>query len=126
VLAVREHLDRFGDAEIVVVTFADPDRLAAHRDHLGVPFTIVTDPARALYRLLGAERGTRRQVWSPGTLRRYVRLVRAGRRLRRPTEDVYQLGADAVVGRDGRLRYRSLPSTPDARPPVEDLIAALD
>ncbi|MFM7534463.1 MAG: AhpC/TSA family protein [Acidimicrobiales bacterium] len=125
-LAVREHLDRFGDAEIVVVTFADPDRLAAHRDHLGVPFTIVTDPARALYRLLGAERGTRRQVWSPGTLRRYVRLVRAGRRLRRPTEDVYQLGADAVVGRDGRLRYRSLPSTPDARPPVEDLIAALD
>jgi len=123
---VREHLDRFGDAEIVVVTFADPDRLAAHRDHLGVPFTIVTDPARALYRLLGAERGTRRQVWSPGTLRRYVRLVRAGRRLRRPTEDVYQLGADAVVGRDGRLRYRSLPSTPDARPPVEDLIAALD
>lgn len=123
---MREHLDRFGDAEIVVVTFADPDRLAAHRDHLGVPFTIVTDPARALYRLLGAERGTRRQVWSPGTLRRYVRLVRAGRRLRRPTEDVYQLGADAVVGRDGRLRYRSLPSTPDARPPVEDLIAALD
>ncbi len=125
-LAVRAHLDRFADAEIVVVTFADPARLAAHRDHLGVPFTIVTDPTRALYRLLGAERGTRRQVWSAGTLRRYVHLLRAGRRLRRPTEDVYQLGADAVVGRDGRLRYRSLPSTPDARPPVEELIAALD
>ncbi len=123
---MREHLDRFGDAEIVVVTFADPARLAAHRAHLGVPFPIVADPDRVLYRLLGAERGTRRQVWSAGTLRLYVRLVRAGRRLRRPTEDVYQLGADAVVGRDGRLRYRSLPSTPDARPPVEELIAALD
>jgi hypothetical protein len=26
----------------------------------------------------------------------------------------------------GRLRYLSLPSSPDARPPVSDLIAALD
>ena len=56
----------------------------------------------------------------------YARLIRAGRRLRRPTEDIHQLGADAVVGRDGTLRYLSLPSTPDARPPISDLIAALD
>ena len=56
----------------------------------------------------------------------YARLIRAGRRLRRPTEDIHQLGADAVVGRDGTLRYLSFPSTPDARPPISDLIAALD
>lgn len=125
-LAVRDHLDRFGDATIAVVTFASPDRLAAHRQHLGVPFTIVTDQSRELYRLLGAERGTARQVWSMGTLRMYARLLRQGRRLRRPTEDIHQLGADAVIGRDGRLRYLSLPSTPDARPPVSELITALD
>ncbi len=91
-----------------------------------MPFTIVTDQNRELYRLLGAERGTARQVWSMGTLRMYARLLRQGRRLRRPTEDIHQLGADAVIGRDGRLRYLSLPSTPDARPPVTDLITALD
>ncbi len=125
-LAVRDHLDHFDDAEIVVVTFAAPGRLAAHREHLGVPFTIVTDTDRRLYTLLGAERGTRRQVWSIGTLRMYVRLLRSGRRLARPTEDVNQLGADAVIGRDGRLRYLSLPASPDARPPVSDLVAALD
>ena len=56
----------------------------------------------------------------------YLRLIRAGRRLRRPTEDIHQLGADAVIGRDGTLRYLSLPSTPDARPPISELIAALD
>ena len=57
--------------------------------------------------------------------RSHVRpLLRSGRRLARPTEDINQLGADAVIGRDGRLRYLSLPSTPDARPPVSDLIAA--
>lgn len=121
-----EHLDRFADAEIVVVSFAEPARLAAHRTHLDVPFTFVADTTRQLYRMLGADRGTRRRVWSPGTLRMYARLIRSGRRLQRPTEDIYQLGADAVVGRDGRLRYLSLPASPDARPPVDELIAALD
>jgi len=125
VLAVREHLDRFGDAEIVVVTFADPARLAAYRSHLGVGFTFVADVDRRLYRLLGAARGSRRQVWSSGTLRMYARLWRAGRRPSWPTEDMYQLGADAVVGRDGTLRYLSLPPTPADRPPVTDLIDAL-
>jgi AhpC/TSA antioxidant enzyme len=126
VIAVRDRIEQFGDAEIVVVTFAAPERLARHRDHLQIPFTIVADVDRRVYELLGAERGTRRQVWSLGTLRLYARLLRQGRRLTRPTEDIHQLGADAVIGRDGRLCYLSLPSTPDARPPVEQLIAALD
>ena len=126
-IAVRDHLDQFGDATIVVVTFAAPERLAAHRDHhLAIPFTIVTDVDRRLYRLLGAERGSNCQIWSFGTLRMYAGLLLRGRHLRKPTEDIHQLGADAVIGRDGRLRYLSLPSTPDARPPVSDLIAALD
>ena len=125
-IAVRDHRAQFGDATVVVVTFAAPDRLAAHREHLRIPFTIVTDTDRSLYRLLGAERGSNRQVWSLGTLRMYTGLLRQGRRLQRPTEDIHQLGADAVIGRDGRLRFLSLPSTPDARPPVSALIAALD
>ncbi|MEO6159081.1 MAG: AhpC/TSA family protein [Ilumatobacteraceae bacterium] len=125
-IAVRDHLDEFGDARVAVVTFAAPERLAAYRLHLEVPFDVVADVDRVLYRLLGAERGTIRQLWSLGTIRMYVRLIRARRKLRRPTEDIHQLGADAVFGRDGGLRYLSLPSTPDARPPVSDLIAALD
>jgi hypothetical protein len=123
VIAVRDQLDQFRDATVVV---AAPERLAAYRSHLAIPFAIVTDIDRRLYRLLGAERGSNRQIWSLGTLRMYARLVLRGRRIRRPTEDMHQLGADAVFGRDGRLRYLSLPATPDARPPVSDLIAALD
>ncbi len=123
---MRDHLDQFGDARIAVVTFATPERLAAYRAHLGLSFDVVADTDRVLYELLGAQRGTNRQVWSPGTLRMYVRLIRAGRRPRRPTEDIHQLGADAVIGRDGTLRYLSLPSSPDQRPPISELVAALD
>jgi hypothetical protein len=126
VIAVRDHLDHFGDATIAVVTFADPARLAAYRTHLRLPFDVLADPFRDLYRLLGVGRGTTRQVWSPGTLRMYGSLLRRGRRLRRPTEDIRQLGADAVVGRDGILRYLALPASPDTRPPISELLAALD
>ena len=123
-LAVRDHLDQFGDATIAVVTFADPARLAAYRDHLDLPFPILTDPDRALYRAVGAERGSNSQIWSFGTLRTYARLLRHGRRLQRPTEDIHQLGADIVVRPDGVITYLALPSTPDARPPIEELIRA--
>ncbi len=83
-----DHLDQFGDAGIAVVTFATPERLAAYREHLRLPLDVVADTDRTLYRLLGAERGSNRQVWSAGTLRMYARLLRAGRRLHRPTEDI--------------------------------------
>ncbi|MEZ5227734.1 MAG: AhpC/TSA family protein [Acidimicrobiales bacterium] len=123
---MRDHLDQFGDATIAVVTFADPSRLAAHRAHLVVPFHVVADTERQLYQLLGVGTGSTRQVWSLGTLRMYWRLLRSGRRLQRPTEDLHQLGADVVVGRNGVIRYLARPSSPDARPPVSELIAALD
>jgi hypothetical protein len=127
VIAVRDRLAEFGDAHVAVVTFAAPDRLAAYRSHLDLPFDVVADVDRTLYGLLGAERGSNRQVWSLGTLRMYGRLLRRGRRLSRPTgDDIHQLGADAVVGRDGVLRLVSLPATPDARPPIDTLLAALD
>jgi hypothetical protein len=126
VIAVRDHVEQFGDAIIAVVSFAAPERLGAYREHLGLSFVLVADVERILYRMLGADRGTNRQIWSLGTLLMYARLLRRGRRLRRPTEDIHQLGADAVVGRDGTLRYLSLPATPDARPPITELLAALD
>ena len=123
---MRDRITQFGDATVAVVTFAPWERLAAYRDHLHVSFPLLSDVDRDLYRLLGAERANSRQVWSLGTLRMYARLVRDGRRLQRPTEDIHQLGADAVVGRDGVLRYLCLPATPDSRPRVDELIKALD
>jgi hypothetical protein len=126
VIAVRDHLDQLGDALPVVITFAvDPARLAAYRTHLDLGFPVVTDVDRTLYRRLGADRGSLRQVWSPGTLMMYARLIRSGRRLTTPTEDTRQLGADAVVGRDGRLERVWLPESPDARPPITAMIDAV-
>jgi peroxiredoxin len=126
VIAVRDHLDQLGDALPVVVTFTDDwRRLAAYREHLDVEFPVLADVDRVLYDLLGAGRGSIRNVWSPGTLAMYARLLLRGRRLHVPTEDTRQLGADAIIGRDGRLRRVWLPESPDARPPIETIIDAV-
>ncbi len=125
-IAVRDHLDQLGDALPVVVTFTDDvSRLAAYRDHLEVEFPVLADVDRVLYDLLGAGRGSLRKVWSPGTLAMYGRLLLRGRRLHAPTEDTRQLGADAIVGRDGRLHRVWLPESPDARPSIQTIIDAV-
>ena len=122
---MSERLVEFGDIQVAVVTFTDPARLDAYREHLGVSFPVVTDVNRSLYHALGLERGTRRQVWSVGTLKLYLRLLRRGRRLQAAHEDTRQLGADLVVDGAGRIVRIFRPATPDARPGVDELVAAL-
>ena len=123
---MRDHRHRLGDALPVVVTFVDdPARLAAYRRHLEIEFPVLTDVDRVLYRTFGAGRGSLRRVWSPGTLATYARLVRRGRRPTAATEDTRQLGADAVLDRDGRLHRLWLPPTPSARPHVDEIVDAV-
>jgi peroxiredoxin len=126
VVAVRNRQTELGDALFVVVTFADhPAQLASYRDHLGLDTPVVADVDRTLYRSLGVGRGSLRRVWSPGTLATYARLLVRGRRLRRPTEDTRQLGADLVVDRDGVIQALWLPKGPDLRPAVDEIVDAV-
>ena len=122
---MRDHLDRFGDAVIAVVTFADLSRLARYREHLELPFPVLADPDRAVYRAFGLGKGTWRQVYGWTTLRRYAELLAKGRRVRGPTEDTLQLGGDFVVDRAGRLTYGFWGDAPADRPSIEELAGAV-
>ena len=122
---MRDRIDDFGDTTIAIVTFAGHERLAAHRDHLSVPFPFLSDPDRLLYRRFDLGRGSLRNLYGIGTLRLYASLIRRGRRLRRPTEDTRQLGGDFVIGPDGRLRAAFRPASPDDRPTIDELVAAV-
>jgi len=122
---VSERQADFGGVDIAVVTFTDPTHLGAYVEHLGVSFPVVSDVDRALYTALGIARGTRRQVWSLGTLRKYWQLLRSGKRLQRSHEDIRQLGADVIVAADGTIARLFTPTTPDARPSIDELLAAL-
>ena len=120
-----ERLDELDGAAVVLVTFTRPRNLRGYRARFGIPYPVLADEERAVYRAYGLGRGPWWRVWGPATVRAYTRLVRGGARLQRPSEDTLQLGGDFVVGPDGRLRYAYRSKGPADRPPVDDLIAAV-
>ncbi len=122
---MRDRLPEFGDAHIAAVTFADAERLPPHRAHLDLPFPLLADPKRQVYGQFGLGRGSFRQIWNPGTLTLYAKLLRRGRTPRRPAQDTRQLGGDFVIDRQGRLAAGFWPASPDDRPSVDALVAAV-
>ncbi len=122
---MSERLDDFGSGSVAAVTFAPPDLLAAHRERLDLAFPLLADPDRTLYRRFGLDRGSWREVWGLGTLKLYRELLSRGRRLRGPLQDTRQLGGDFVIDGGRRLVAAYRPRSPDARPSVDELVAAM-
>ena len=124
-IAVRDRLAELAPAQVVVVTFSEPDRLAAYHDHLALSFPILADTDRSFYRAYELGRGSLRRIYSIGTLRMYATLLLHGRRFRRPVEDTRQLGGDFVIDGAGRVAFVHNARGPDDRPSVDVLIAAV-
>lgn len=124
---MRDRLDEMGDAEVGVVFFDSTDRLGDYRRNFELPdrIRLLADPDREAYDAMGISRGSWWDVWGPRTWLAYVKLMVKGRRYHRHRGDSLQLGGDFVVGPDQRMAYVCLPPDPDARPPVDELIAAL-
>ena len=125
---MRDELERQGrhlDVDVAVITFGRGDRLADYRRHLDIAFSVLSDEHRDAYRAYGLSRGSLRAIYRPATIKKYVQLMRAGQKLRRPTEDTRQLGGDFVVGPDGRLAFAYRPVAPDDRPTPTAIVAAL-
>lgn len=119
----QEHLEALG-AGAIAVGFSPADALAALADELAWPWPFLSDTDRVLYARLGLERAPRRAVYNPGTLYAYRKAAGRGVPLKRPVEDVRQLGGDAVV-KDGHVVRVFRPASPDDRAPVGTLLAAV-
>jgi len=113
----------------VVVSFAHD--ISAARQWLaetGCQWRFVQDAGRRLYSSLGLGREVC-AVWSLSSVRYYAQMLRAGRQL--PTslmkdDDPYQMGGDFLVASDGQLLLAYSSKTPQDRPSVEVIFAALD
>lgn len=122
---MSDRLDDFDPASVVLITFTHPRNLRGFRRLLGLRYPVLADETRAVYRAYGLGRGRWSQIWSWRTLHTYGRLLRAGRKLHRPTEDTRQLGGDFVVDARGQIAYAYRSRRPDDRPPVDDLVEAV-
>jgi hypothetical protein len=118
-----EEFRRLG-AEVLVISQARPEQLAAFLREQPLPFPLLADPKRAAYRAFGLERMSWARILRPGVVLRYVRLLFRGWQLRpaSPGEDVLQLGGDCVLDGQGRLVYAYRSAEPTDRPAVEALL----
>jgi hypothetical protein len=125
VLHQRQRIDAAGSA--LFIAFDTPERLRnSLLQGLEVTYPILVDRDRSAYQAWGLERGSVLGVWGdPRVWLRYGRELASGVRLRRPGADTLQLGGDFVVDPAGTVVY-ARPQRRDDRPPVAELVRALE
>ena len=112
--------------EVVAVSFEPRDRLFQLARQLRVPFPLLSDPERDVYRAYGLKRGRLAQLISPGTVLAYIKLLAVGRFYHLRWSDLRQLGGDFVIDGQGMVRFEHQSIAPHDRPSVELLINQLD
>lgn len=126
---MQEALDEIDEVRTVAVMPGSVELLSTLRDKLGLTVPLLSDPDWDLHRRYGMQRGSRREIYlSLSTWKAYARLARHWS-LKRPSEDIFQLGGTAVVNGGGVLRWlhRSRNPADYAEPgDVVEAVAALD
>lgn len=124
---MRARLDEFRSfgAEVLVISFVKPDRLAQYVSAHRWPFRVLADPDRSAYRTFGLQSASWWQLLRPRVLIAYARLIWSGWKPEAAQEDVHQLGGDFVLNGAGRVVYSYRSKDPADRPPVADLLAAV-
>jgi peroxiredoxin len=122
----KDEFDRRG-VEIVVISFAEPERLAPYQEYHRWPFVILADPKRIAYQAFALKPLSLLRVFSPSTLMLYIRLLREGKKLRSyGRDDYYQAGGDFLIDRQGKIFFAHRSQNPADRPPIEKLLEAID
>ncbi len=111
---------------VLAVSFEPRDRLFQLSRQMGLPFPVLSDPERDVYRAYRLGRRSLRQVFGLGTIWTYIKLVGRGRRYRFQRSDLRQGGGDFVVDEQGVVRFEHRGPAPHDRPTMEKLLEILD
>ena len=112
-------------AAVLAVSFEPRDRLFQLSRQLQLPFPLLSDRERDIYRAYGLQRGYLRQIFSLQTVLAYVKLLTQGRMYHFRRSDLRQLGGDFIVDPEGVIRYQYRSAAPHDRPSVDELISSI-
>ena len=91
-----------------------------------LPFPLLSDPDRDVYRAYGLRRGRLSQLLRPGTVLAYIKLLGRGRLYHFRRSDLRQLGGDFVIDEGGKVQYQYRSAAPHDRPSVDQLLRILE
>jgi peroxiredoxin len=126
VSAFKDHFQSRG-VSIIVISFAEPQRLAQYQEYHQWPFVMLADPKRIAYDAFALKRLSWFQVFSPATVKLYWRLRREGKKRENyGKDDIYQGGGDFLLDRDGNVLFAHRSRDPADRPAAKTLLEMID
>jgi len=126
VQSFKAEFDRRG-VDVAVVSFVRPAKLVYYQERQRLPFTILSDPERKAYQAFELKRLRWWRVFSPTTLKLYLRLFRQNVKSEDyGKQDIYQSGGDFLLDRKGSLLFAHRSQDPADRPPAEKLLLEID
>lgn len=112
---------------VIVVSFAQPERLVGYQEKHRWPFVVLADPDRSAYQAFGLKRLSWFRVFSPATIKLYFDLLRKGRKVRSyGKDDYYQGGGDFILDREGKVLFSYPSDDPADRPSVSRLLEEVE
>ncbi len=111
---------------MLAVSLEPRDLLFQLSRQMRLPFLLLSDPERDVYRAYRMGRRSLRQVFGLGTIWTYVKLVALGRRYHFRWSDLRQGGGDFVIDRQGVVRFEHQGPAPHDRPTVDQLLDVLN
>lgn len=110
---------------MAVVTFEAGPVALGYAEETALPWPLLVDRDRSLYRGYGMLAASRGDVWNLRTARAYLAALLRGERLARSEGDPYQRGGDVLVDPEGIVRLHHVGAGPADRPPVEEILSRI-
>jgi peroxiredoxin len=126
VASLKPEFNRRGFS-IIVISFAEPTKLATYQERHQWPFPVLADPNRSAYDSFALPRLSLARVFSPATLRLYAQLLWKRKRIENyGREDFYQSGGDFLIDRSGAVLLAHRSREPADRPSPTALLRQID
>jgi len=112
-------------ARVVLVGMGTPSESAEFAEKFKVPFPIVADPQKKLYRRFELKQMSTLGFFSPSLALKGVAAIVGGHSIGMPQGDVRQLPGVFIINTTGDIVYSHFSSNPADHPDAKSIIAAL-
>ncbi len=120
----EDQFQRLG-ARVVLVGLGTPQETAAFKDQFQVPFTMIADPHKRLFRAFHLKQASLGGLLSLGTAVKGLSAMAKGHGVGIPKGDVRQLPGVFIIEGSGRFRFSHCARIPADHPDPEALLAFL-
>jgi len=112
-------------AQVVLVGMGTPSESAEFAAKYNIPFAIVADPEKKLYRKFGLKQMSTLGFLSPSLALKGVAAIAGGHGIGMPQGNVRQLAGVFIINTAGEMVFSHLSSNPADHPDAATLLAAL-